>query len=504
MASLTELISAIPQGSQYNLIKDALIRVDRTFPEKMAEIDLARVQKFVSDVDNGIRSASRIRNDIFKYIVGEETIMERLGVDSATAQQLIAGTQQFALNQDINEAGDLATSRRGVEIHSAPLTILFSPSLKWYKDPKTNLYYASYKLPNSAREYIFEAEHDQMLALFGQQPPPAENVSFAQLTGRDTVTFGGNIAEMQGRGSFDTEFARIKATALDNGMLPEWIRNDPAAMDFVVIAHLEGKSNEWTIEQVSKLPSFKARFPGIEAFKSLNMTTSEAVGAFLEYESNLIRLERMAGRDGSRVTPSIVGGLATKGYAFEHIEQTYAVFKRMNDYAPALDAFNQILVANGQNPLVSTADKYNFLMGNAPSQIYDIYEASSFREAATQAGLGDVFSASDAMNAALQTPGQFSLAQATKGMQQAAQLALRLRHEIDIGSFGLDVDELIDVSLGFAPRSGRVESDIAQGIERAVQAGRAFVEGQRAKPFTGFSDSGTPQQRSLGNLRQQR
>lgn len=502
MADLQTLLDAIPDGGQYEMIRDALRRIDRTFPEQMAEIDLARVQRFVNDVDTGTRSGTQIRNDMFQYIVGSDVIQQRLGVDAATADALIhmTGGAQFATFDKLKGAGDINVNE------SAPLTILYGRNMQWYLDPRTNKWYVSYGLPNSDRQVFFEAEPDQMQALFGPggRPPQGyQTATLQDLQARTNFTFSGNVSEIEGRGSFDEAVNRAQTLALDSGVLPEWARNDPAAMDIVYIAQAEGKSNDWVIEQISKLPSFKARFPGIENFKNQGLTTSEAVTAFIEYESTLKQLEKQFGRDGSRITPAIVGALAGKGYQPEVIQDTYKTFKRMEDYAPALQAFNEVLTANGEQPM-GPMDQFNFLTGHAPQKVYDIYEASSLREAAVGAGLGDLFDASAAIDIALQTPGMTSLQQATQGMQQAAKLALRLRHEIDTSEFGLDVQDLIDVSLGTVPRSGKTEADIRDGLERAVQSAQSFIQERRATPFTGFSSSGTPQQRSLSNLRQAR
>lgn len=109
MADLQTLLKSIPEGPQYQEIRDALARVARTFPEQMAEIDEARVMRFVSDVDNGVRDDTQIRNDIFQYVVTPEVISERLGVSMDEANALVnqSGGAQFALNDRVDNAGEL-------------------------------------------------------------------------------------------------------------------------------------------------------------------------------------------------------------------------------------------------------------------------------------------------------------------------------------------------------------------------------------------------------------
>lgn len=510
MADLQTLLALIPDGPEYQMLKDALARVARTFPEQMAEITADRVSGWVNEIGTGTpsggvseaRDASQIRNDIFKYIVGEDVIMSTLGVDRQTAQNLInqTGGAQFALFEGLQETGSLTADTYG-----APLTLVYGQDMQWYFDPRTNKYYVAYGMPNSDLTIFFEAEADQITALFGEggAPPGAISTSLSELTARQNFYFGGNVSEMEGTGSFEAQIERIMATSFDTSGLPDWMKADQKALDIVFIAQMEGKSSAWIIEQVSKLDSFKARFPNIQALVDLNLTMEQAVNAFLEYESKLTQLARQFGTDESTVTPDVVGNLIGAGYSAEDVAMTFSVFKRMQDYAPALQAFNEVLMANGMAPL-TPEDQFDFLTGNAPQEVYDIYEATNFREQATAAGLGDALSAQEAIDLALITPGMTRQESIAQGMQQAAQFALRMRAQIDLGEFGLDIDDIIDVSLGVAPRSGTLMSEVNQALSRAVSQAKAFVDTERAAPFTNFTRQGIPQQTSLTTLRPER
>jgi hypothetical protein len=135
--------------------------------------------------------------------------------------------------------------------------------------------------------------------------------------------------------------------------------------------------------------------------------------------------------------------------------------------------------------------------------VYDIYEAASFQESAETAGLGDMFTASRAIDAALQTPGVASPDQIMSGMQEAAKLVLRLRGNIDTTKYGLTADDLIDMSLGLRPRSGKSAVEIQESVERSVSEARSFLQQGKGRPFTGFTNDGRPQARSLGGLREE-
>lgn len=382
------------------------------------------------------------------------------------------------------------------------LKILSSPTLKYYKDPNTGKWYASYKLPNSDRFVFFDVSEDQLQSMFGGRPPTPESRTFRSLTGDSKFTYSGNIAEMAGEGKFEDEVAHTIALGMEDGKLPEWASADPEILDLIYIAQAEQKSNDWLIDKIATTNSFKLRFPHIETLKSRgNLTYGEAVTGFLEYESTLRTAVQGTGMSTDLVTPEVVGGLLEKGYSVEAAVKGVTVMDRAQKYAPALEAFNSVLVAAGFDPITDVQGMFDFMAGEAPTEVYDLWEASSVSEAAVAAGLGDVYSADDAIAFALQSQGNVSLADATGAFQSAAQLLLRMRSEIDYGIFGLDTDELIDLSLGMAPRSGRSAADIQENMNRAVLSAHTSLQKQ-ANPFVGFTASGTPQRSSFGGLRE--
>jgi len=144
---------------------------------------------------------------------------------------------------------------------------------------------------------------------------------------------------------------------------------------------------------------------------------------------------------------------------------------------------------------------FDFIAGTAAADVYDLWEASSIAEAAAAAGLGDVFTAEDAMAFAIETEGVTSLGDATGAFQSAAQLVLKFRNEIEFEQFDITQDDVIDLSLGRAPRSGTSGAVLQENLNRAVLSAQGSLRG-RAKPFTGFTPKGTPQKASLGGLRE--
>jgi hypothetical protein len=379
------------------------------------------------------------------------------------------------------------------------LTILSSDDMKWYHDTNTGKWYVSYGLPDSNRRVVFEAEEDQMDALFGegQRPSSFENRGFADILSGN-ATFSGNIGEMEGDGSFEDHISRVKILALDSGVLPEWASRSPEVMDILYIAQAEGKSQQWVLEQISGTASFRQRFPNIDALGT-HLSISDRVRGFLEFEHGVTQsILSIGGQGNVAVTPGMIGGLLVKGHSLQTIQTAVGRFDRMQNYAPAIEAFNRILIENGKPPIESLQDMFDFVSGNAPSDVYEMWEASSISEAAAQAGLADVFTAEDAMNYAVQTEGQTSLADATQGFQAAANMLLRMRHQVDVGQFGIEQDDIIDLSIGQPLRSGVSAADISVKLNKAILQAQQNL----SRKGQSFKELGTSKQESLSSLRE--
>lgn len=411
----------------------------------------------------------------------------------------------FGVEPNLTEdAAHLRRRTSAGETGRGPLTelhILTAREHQWYYDYDTKTWYVEYGLPNSDRSLLFEATTEQVNALLGEgRTPTAKSADFAELLRQPGITFGGNISEIEGEGSFEDEVLRVTTLALDEGRLPDWAMGTPEIMDAIFVAQSEDKSDEWLLEQIAKTDSFKQRFPGIMKLKDDgNLSLAESVTGFLEYEAGVELALKAAGMSGA-ATPEMIGGLLNKGHSLTVINDTVKGYKRMKTYAPALEAFNSILAESGMDTITSIQDMLDFVSGRSSAAVYDLYEASSIQEAAVGAGLGDIFSTQDAIDIAGAT--DQTLETATAGMRKAAEMMLRLRHEIDLGKFDLDHEELIDINLGRVPRSGRSETEIMENINRAVLSAQGTLKA-RAKPFTAFGASGTPQAASLRAARQE-
>lgn len=540
---------ASPTKTGNTQVDNIVAFIYKTWPDLASHLPPERVQAWADELNSGSgRTYEELRSDIFKYVVtpdrvreyaraafterglniatGDETEEERL--DRIT-EELMSGSRTFLdLNTtldkfgrregegdpaDLNPDDDVDVTRdapeeedraeRGVGGGSDELTtILTSKSMEWFFDPNSGKWYVSYKLPNSERRAFFEATGAQLDAIFGEGVRPAnyQVTTLAELAQRDGYVFSGDIAEVQGTGSFEAEVERVIALALDEGRLPEWASESGAVMDILYIAQAEGKSDEWIIEQISTLPEFKERFPHIEALQNLGLTVTEAVTGFLEFEHGLKQLVLRDGGDPNSVTPDEVGAALAKGHSLEDAQFVFRIFDTMEKNQGALEAFNQVLAARGAEPLDEDG-WFDFLAGNAPKELYDIWEESSLLRAAEDAGLNIDVNA--AIDLARRTEGLTSYEGALEGLSVAARNLLQFRTEIALDRYGLNEQDLIDLSLNLAPSSGTSQAEIARNIERAVGAAKAQTQRARVNPFKRFTDEGTPQAASLSKLRQE-
>lgn len=369
--------------------------------------------------------------------------------------------------------------------------------MQWFRDPAGN-YYVAYGLPNSSRYAFFEAMPQQMDALFGVGNRPTTTMvnSLQDIASRPNYTFSGNIGEVAGTGTFENAVNRSVALAMDNGQVPSWMQNSPEVWDVLYLAEAEGKSNDWVLGQIRNTQAFQQRFVGIDTLEKMGMTLGDAVTGYMEYEQQLKQLSNRYPNNGiDAVTPQVVGDLLKRGQSIEDVQFTFQIFDRMEQNQASFENFNEILSSRGLNQL-GPADQFQFLAGNAPKELYDIWEQTSVLTAAEQAGIKD-FDLNKALQVAQNTPGLTSEQQAFEGMTEAAKLLLQFRREVNLGR--LDQDDLIDLSLGSAPRSGRSQAELAQEMSRIVREAESYVQ-NKVRPVFSYTETGRPKAASLGEL----
>lgn len=336
-----------------------------------------------------------------------------------------------------------------------------------------------YTLPGGQTVY-FEATPDQMKAIFGPtaQPEQFSTVNQAGLDQNETLFFGGNVAEVETQvpENFLTAYERAVAAGLGTGVVPEELRGNTEVESLIFLAEHEDWSNDKLLDQLSKTQAFRERFPQIDVFRKQGLNVLQAVQAYREYENtvNAFNLKY----EGRVATPDEINALIGKQHSPELIQSTYEVFERFETNEKALAAFNEVLQFSGR-PALNEDDMFNFLAGEGAPELYDFYAQAALREASVAAGLGDVADLADIRTIQGLLGDSVDFGRAYEGMTQAARLILQYRHEIDLGE--LDMDDLVDINLGIAPRSGNTQAAVARSMERALASARTFLSRRTRK-----------------------
>jgi hypothetical protein len=368
----------------------------------------------------------------------------------------------------------------------------------WFVD-NSGTWYAAYKLPGSNTYVIFEASENQMTAIFGEdtRPQATKIPKLDSLIGRDNYYYGGNIGEVEGKGDFQAEVNRIIALAKDAGLVPPEL-DSPEIWDLIYLSQTENWTDQRLWNEIAKTPTFRRTYRGIEVFEAQGLNVREAVRAYNEYRAGLSALLRRYGYTNTEVTPQQMEQLLKRGHSIDDVHFVFNVFDHMRQNQRALTAFNEILVAQGRKPL-NDDEMFRFLTGTAPTELYEIWESAQIREQAVAQGLEDYLTSQEVLQISAMTQGQLSSAQITASLREAASTILRYRRDIDLGRYGLDVDDIIDISLGLSPRSGKNVAEVEQSLQRALAEAQAT--GRQVSPFFGFTRFGRPQARSFGGLR---
>ena len=78
-------------------------------------------------------------------------------------------------------------------------------------------------------------------------------------------------------------------------------------------------------------------------------------------------------------------------------------------------------------------------------------------------------SVDEALEIAKNTPGQLTEQQVSGALQSAAQTVAKYRDYIDLGSYGLDADQIINLSLGYREPGGLTEMELSGIVSRIIK-----------------------------------
>mgnify|MGYP003647901020 CR=1 FL=1 len=331
-------------------------------------------------------------------------------------------------------------------------------------------YFIEYTLPGGNKIYYY-ADRSDLDALegigAGNEPPIAATVSYNDF--KQGRISGGSIADVVGTDeNYATRVERTLMAPTGDLLLPEWANNDLEIKDLFYIAVAENWTDTKFLREMAKKNSFKERYPAFQDM--LSLTGGDHEQALVNYQGYERRVRELNNRYGEETDPiALAAESIKKGFTLDDLSQTYDIFERAEQNAGALLAFQSVVKAEGLDfDVTSPQGIVDFFKGAAPTQIYDLYEASSITEQASKLNL-DNLSVEEALEIAKNTPGQLTNQQVSSALQSAAQSLLKFREYIDLGSYGLDADQVINLSLGYKEPGGMTEIEMASAMSRIMQ-----------------------------------
>ena len=331
-------------------------------------------------------------------------------------------------------------------------------------------YFIEYTLPGGNKIYYY-ADRSDLDALegigAGNEPPIAATVSYNDF--KQGRISGGSIADVVGTDeNYATRVERTLMAPTGDLLLPEWANNDLEIKDLFYIAVAENWTDTKFLREMAKKNAFKERYPAFQDM--LSLTGGDHEQALVNYQGYERRVRELNNRYGEETDPiALAAESIKKGFTLDDLSQTYDIFERAEQNAGALLAFQSVVKAQGLDfDVTSPQGIVDFFKGTAPTQIYDLYEASSITEQASKLNL-DNLSVEEALEIAKNTPGQLTNQQVSSALQSAAQSLLKFREYIDLGSYGLDADQVINLSLGYKEPGGMTEIEMASAMSRIMQ-----------------------------------
>lgn len=331
-------------------------------------------------------------------------------------------------------------------------------------------YFVEYTLPGGNKIYYY-ADRKDLDTLegigAGKEPPIVGTVSYSDF--KQGRISGGSISDVVGtQEHYSTRVERTLMAPTGDLLLPTWANDDPEIKDLFYIAVAENWSDTKFLREMSKKNSFKERYPAFQDM--LSLTGGDHAQALVNYQGYERKVRELNNRYGESADAQALAAEAIKkGFTLDDLQATYDIFERAEQNSDAMLAFQKVITAEGLDfDLTSPQGIVDFFKGTAPTEIYDLYEASSITEQASKLELNDL-SVDEALEIARNTPGQLTNQQVSAALQSASQTLLRYREFVDLGSYGLDADQIINLSLGYREPGGMTETELATSLSRIYQ-----------------------------------
>ena len=331
-------------------------------------------------------------------------------------------------------------------------------------------YFVEYTLPGGTKIFYY-ADRKDLDGLegigAGQEPPIIATVSYNEF--KQGRISGGSISDVVGTNQhYSTRVERTLMSPTGDLLLPDWASNDLEIKDMFYIAIAENWTDAKFLKQMAKTNAFQERYPAFNDMLSLTGGAYDrALANYQEYEENIRVLNNRYGETAN--VQDLAAEAIKKGFTVDDLKETYDIFERAEKNASTLTSFQNVIEAAGLAfDVTSPQGIVDFFKGTAPTEIYDIYEASSISEQAAKLDLSDL-SVEEALEIAKNTPGQLTDQQVSASLQSAAQMITRYREYVDLGKYGLDPDTIINLSLGYREPGGLTEMELSGIVSRIIK-----------------------------------
>ena len=498
---MAEVNFNIPEGAEYDAIRFAIDRVRSTFPDELDEITAQRVAGWIAEVDEGKgRTADAIRDDIFKYIVGREVIMEVMGATAEEADALIAGGNDGGINfsEFVNDPErDDVIDPIQTGTGDAPGVLDGGKLVRITKKGQEDVWLQVYEFPAGSGNFIGYQYDDfaQVEQVHGTSPEWAKQ---SEDWLNNNVSIGGTAADnvMGATGNWQELVEDVKINALkaagitDPTILSDYL-NDPEIANIIAEAALGGWTDEQELAALRDTDYYKnVLFPGIEAFYD---QTSNPEGAYAMYKQNVSsNLEAMGvPRDADGTYKTAIQQMLIAGVTdteFADLAPTYIRAAANDVYRQNL---NQWLVASGLDPITDFESFYDVLAGTTTPEIQQIVELASLSFTAEAQGLEFADEAIE------------DLAQATE-LSDADMRRIFSdtdRALIALGDKGLRTanitqQDVLRARAGLADPGGRTLAEMNNAINKAARE-LGIADDPTAVIFTDFNREGAPIKKGL-------
>ncbi len=514
--TIDDYIGMVPADSKFDPIRWALGRLKTTFPDEVDELTVDRVQGWIDEINNPEgREPDKIRDDIFKHIVGSETIQSVLGVDAATAEALIRGGNDGGINFSELDIDELTGQVLGDEAFSDPSGIMDGGRLtKIVRPGQDPLWAMTYEVGGIQHVYTFDSI-EQMYAALGRNAVTSGEFGYLELS-EDTLNDGdtwvlGSAAAFVGdtgqtyQQYFDDVMrqAALEAGVRNPGKLGEYL-SDPTIQRIIA----EGQAADWSEARIKaeiRNTDYyqNTLYPGIISFLEQGVPDPEA--AWRRYatdvESSLSALGYSRDADGTYST--LVGDMLGRGIKAEDFTAFAPTFVRAEQSQDFADVLNQ-WTERDLGRSIEFEDWFSVLEGTTTPDIAEVVERATiqFQAERTDTAL------SPQQISRLSELTEFSEAQLATAFSQAEQALLAVGRQ-ELGRFGLTESALVNSAfgvetLGADPISTSGEALTANEVQRRVQKAATELgiqDDRKAQLFVGFDQRGRPVREGLRAVR---